>query len=76
MISFKDVYFQYGSGSPALKGLSVDIFKGETVGIIGGTGSGKSTLVNLLPRFYDVSQGSLEIQRRGYKELSAQTVAQ
>ncbi|MCI8912242.1 MAG: ABC transporter ATP-binding protein [Clostridia bacterium] len=62
MISFKDVYFQYGSGSPALKGLSVDIFKGETVGIIGGTGSGKSTLVNLLPRFYDVSQGSLEIQ--------------
>ncbi len=62
MISFKDVYFQYGSGSPALKGLSVDIFKGETVGIIGGTGSGKSTLVNLLPRFYDVSQGCLEIQ--------------
>ena len=62
MISFKDVYFQYGGGSPALKGLSVDIFKGETVGIIGGTGSGKSTLVNLLPRFYDVSQGSLEIQ--------------
>ncbi len=62
MISFKDVYFQYGSGSPALKELSVDIFKGETVGIIGGTGSGKSTLVNLLPRFYDVSQGSLEIQ--------------
>lgn len=62
MISFKDVYFQYGSGSPALKGLSVDIFKGETVGIIGDTGSGKSTLVNLLPRFYDVSQGSLEIQ--------------
>lgn len=62
IISFKDVYFQYGSGSSALKGLSVDIFKGETVGIIGGTGSGKSTLVNLLPRFYDVSQGSLEIQ--------------
>ncbi len=62
MISFKDVYFQYGSGSPAFKGLSVDIFKGETVGIIGGTGSGKSTLVNLLPRFYDVSQGCLEIQ--------------
>lgn len=62
IISFKDVYFQYGSGSSALKRLSVDIFKGETVGIIGGTGSGKSTLVNLLPRFYDVSQGSLEIQ--------------
>ena len=60
-ISFKDVSFAYGSGSPALKNLNVDIQKGETVGIIGGTGSGKSTLINLLPRFYDVSQGVLEI---------------
>ena len=61
VISFKDVSFAYGNGSPALKGLSVDIKKGETIGIIGGTGSGKSTLINLLPRFYDVSQGALEI---------------
>ncbi len=60
-ISFKDVSFAYGSGSPTLKNLNVDIQKGETVGIIGGTGSGKSTLINLLPRFYDVSQGVLEI---------------
>ncbi|MDE7070598.1 MAG: ABC transporter ATP-binding protein/permease [Clostridia bacterium] len=60
-ISFKDVSFAYGNGSPALKGLSIDIQKGETIGIIGGTGSGKSTLINLLPRFYDVSQGALEI---------------
>ncbi len=60
-ISFKEVSFKYGDGSPALKNLSVDIQKGETVGIIGGTGSGKSTLVNLLPRFYDVSQGAIEI---------------
>ena len=60
-ISFKDVSFAYGNGSPALKQLSIDIQKGETIGIIGGTGSGKSTLINLLPRFYDVSQGSLEI---------------
>ncbi len=60
-ISFKDVSFAYGNGSPTLKGLSIDIQKGETIGIIGGTGSGKSTLINLLPRFYDVSQGTLEI---------------
>lgn len=60
-ISFKDVSFAYGNGSPTLKGLSIDIQKGETIGIIGGTGSGKSTLINLLPRFYDVSQGALEI---------------
>ena len=60
-ISFKDVSFAYGNGSPALKNLSIDIQKGQTIGIIGGTGSGKSTLINLLPRFYDVSQGALEI---------------
>ncbi len=60
-ISFKDVSFAYGNGSPTLKELSIDIQKGETIGIIGGTGSGKSTLINLLPRFYDVSQGALEI---------------
>lgn len=60
-ISFKDVSFAYGNGSPALKGLSIDIEKGQTIGIIGGTGSGKSTLISLLPRFYDVSQGILEI---------------
>ena len=60
-ISFKDVSFAYGNGSPTLKGLSIDIQKGETIGLIGGTGSGKSTLINLLPRFYDVSQGALEI---------------
>ena len=60
-ISFKDVSFAYGNGSPTLKGLSIDIQKGATIGIIGGTGSGKSTLINLLPRFYDVSQGTLEI---------------
>ena len=60
-ISFKEVNFAYGNGSPALKNLSIDIQKGQTVGIIGGTGSGKSTLINLLPRFYDVTQGILEI---------------
>lgn len=62
VISFKDVSFRYGSGSPTLKNLSIDIYKGETVGIIGGTGSGKSTLVNLIPRFYDASQGDIQIQ--------------
>lgn len=60
-ISFKDVSFRYGNGGYALKNLSVDIMKGQTIGIIGGTGSGKSTVINLLPRFYDVSEGQLLI---------------
>ena len=60
-ISFKNVSFQYGGGGYAIKNLSVDIYKGETVGIIGGTGSGKSTVINLIPRFYDVTEGQLLI---------------
>ena len=60
-ISFNNVSFRYNNGGLALKNLSVDIMRGQTVGIIGGTGSGKSTIINLLPRFYDISQGELKI---------------
>ena len=70
IISFKDVSFKYSStGDEALKDISIDINKGETIGIIGGTGSGKSTFINLIPRFYDVSEGSVlvnEIDVRDY----------
>lgn len=58
-ISFEDVSFSYGDGDYALRDISVAIAPGETIGIIGGTGSGKSTLVNLIPRFYDVAQGRI-----------------
>lgn len=59
-IEFKDVSFSYdGTDKYALKNISVSILAGETVGIIGGTGSGKSTLVNLIPRFYDVTKGEI-----------------
>lgn len=67
-ISFKNVSFQYGGGGYALKNLTVDIAKGETVGIIGGTGSGKSTLINLISRFYDVSEGELLIDGEDIKK--------
>ena len=60
-VSFDNVYFGYGGGNYALDGLTVNVNKGETVGIIGGTGSGKSTLVNLLVRFYDVSEGNVKL---------------
>lgn len=59
-VSFSHVFFRYhGSGEPALSDVTFSVNKGETVGIIGGTGSGKSTLINLIPRFYDVSEGSV-----------------
>lgn len=59
-VEFRNVSFSYGnSGEHAVSELNFTVKKGETVGIIGGTGSGKSTLVNLIPRFYDVSQGEI-----------------
>ncbi len=59
-IEFQDVSFSYdGTDKYAVQGLNITVLPGETVGIIGGTGSGKSTLVNLLPRFYDVTKGRI-----------------
>lgn len=63
LISLDNVSFAYpGSDKYALEDISLDIRAGEVIGIIGGTGSGKSTLINLLPRFYDVSKGEIRIK--------------
>ncbi|MGB4659547.1 MAG: ABC transporter ATP-binding protein, partial [Mobilitalea sp.] len=62
LFSFHKVSFAYpGARENALEDINLDIYLGELVGIIGGTGSGKSTLVNLLPRFYDVTQGEIRM---------------
>ncbi len=61
-ISFDHVSFGYNkTGQLALSDVVVDIYPGETVGIIGGTGSGKSTFVNLIPRFYDAVEGCVQV---------------
>ncbi|WP_226000724.1 ABC transporter ATP-binding protein [Paenibacillus sp. BJ-4] len=61
-ISFDHVSFGYNpTGQMALSDVDADIYPGETVGIIGGTGSGKSTFVNLIPRFYDAVEGSIRV---------------
>ena len=61
-IRFDHVYFKYNeTGDEALTDIDFTVKRGETVGIIGGTGSGKSSVVNLIPRFYDVSGGSVRI---------------
>ncbi len=62
VLSFKNVSFTYpGAGAPSLENLNFNISKGETIGVIGGTGSGKSTLSSLIMRFYDVSEGEIKI---------------
>ncbi len=67
-LQFRDVSFSYGSSEvPAISGISFSVKQGETIGIIGGTGSGKSSLVNLLPRLYDTSQGEILIQGKNLK---------
>lgn len=60
-IEFDRVFFTYGDGDDELTDISFKIMRGQTVGIIGGTGCGKSTLANLIPRFYDVKSGSVSV---------------
>jgi len=61
-VAFKDVTLTYqGDQNAALSHISFTALKGQTVGVIGGTGSGKSSLVNMIPRFYDATQGEVEV---------------
>ena len=56
-VEFRDMDFVYsGAKAPALSGISFKAMPGQTIGVIGGTGSGKTTLVNLIPRFYDADK--------------------
>ena len=71
-IQFINVGMRYaGGGSEALSGISFAVNAGETVGIIGGTGSGKSTLVNLIPHFYDATEGEVRINGVNVNNTSA-----
>ncbi|MBS5949189.1 MAG: ABC transporter ATP-binding protein [Clostridium sp.] len=69
LIEFKNVSFSYEeSNEYSLKDINFKINKNETIGIIGGTGSGKSTLINLIPRFYDVSKGEILVKGINVKD--------
>ena len=76
-IEFKDVEFSYAKNSDAeavLRDVDLKIKSGETIGIIGGTGSGKTTLVSLISRLYDVCSGSVKVGGRDVKEYSLDTL--
>ena len=68
-ISFDNVYFKYPDGNLALKGVSLIARPGETVAIVGYSGSGKSTIMNLIPRLYDVQSGSVCIDGHDIKNI-------
>lgn len=70
-VCFSKVYFNYqGTGGDALLDLDFSVKKGQMIGIIGGTGSGKSSLVNLIPRFYDVREGTVYVDGADVKNYS------
>ena len=70
-VEFHDVTFTYAeSGAPSLSNISFSVKRGQTIGIIGGTGSGKSTLVNLIARFYDATSGTIQIDGQNIQNYS------
>ena len=75
IITFENVGFAYPkSKQEAISDITFSVRKGETIGIIGGTGSGKSSLINLIPRFYDISRGSIKIAGRDIKDYTLDSI--
>ena len=74
-VSFRDVTFTFPNAeAPALEHISFDSSPGEVTAVIGSTGSGKSTLINLIPRFYDVQEGEILVDGVNVKEMSLETL--
>jgi len=73
-IEFKDVSFEYEAGKPVLKNISFSAEPGQTIAILGPTGSGKSSLVHLLPRLYDYTSGSIKIDGIELKDIDKHSI--
>ena len=72
-VEFRNVSMRYSSGGdPALENVSFALRRGQTLGIIGGTGSGKTTLVNLIPHFYDICEGQVRVDGKNVREKGMQ----
>ncbi len=68
-IDFEHVYFEYEEGVPVLKDFTLHVNKGETIALVGNSGGGKSTTVNLLPRFYDIKSGAIKFDNVEIKDI-------
>jgi ATP-binding cassette subfamily B protein len=73
-VELRDVHFAYVEGNPVLDGLSLHLRPGETVALVGRTGSGKSTIARLIPRFYDVDDGAVLIDGNDVRDLTMASV--
>jgi subfamily B ATP-binding cassette protein MsbA len=75
-LEFRDVKFSYVENEPVLKGVSFSVPAGETVAIVGSTGAGKSTIVNLLNRLYDINSGKITIDSKDIKTIALKSLRQ
>ncbi len=74
-VVFEDVTFKYrNAGAPSISNISFSVKRGQTVGVIGGTGSGKTTMVNLISRFYDATDGSVFLDGKNVKDYTKKTL--
>lgn len=70
-VEFEDAHAEYKSGVPVLRGVSLSAEPGESIAIVGPTGAGKTTIINLLPRFYDVTKGAVKIDGVDVRDVTA-----
>lgn len=75
-IRFEEVEAEYNTGEPVLRGISLEAKPGETVAIVGPTGAGKTTIINLIPRFYDVTGGRITIDDHDVRDVTRQSLRQ
>lgn len=75
-IQFENVCFEYVENVPVLKNINLSVKRGETIALVGNSGGGKSTLVNLIPRFYDVKSGSIKIDGIDIRDYSLNSLRQ
>ena len=73
-VQFEDVHFSYEEGVPIFQGMNFDVSAGETVALVGETGAGKSTIVNLISRFYDIQSGRILIDGHGIQNATLQSL--
>lgn len=73
-ISFRDVHFSYDGTTPILKGISFDVRRGETVALVGATGAGKSSIINLLTRFYEFQGGDIVVDGRSIRSWEQESL--
>lgn len=75
-VSFKNVFFAYDKDTQVLNNVSFDVRPGETIALVGPTGAGKTTIVNLISRFYDITEGDIYIDNYNIKDVSIESLRQ